>query len=248
MKPLPRPRGAKITENVYSANPAATVPQDRKEDAIFSYNDVVFTYKPTNAITVTAAPAFYAYLLHGSVGISGNAVGPGGRSDPNDVNTANPLAPTQGGLLNNAAFNSDEATDDLYVAMFDGDVKFPVGPLKGKFYYDFAYNLDGSLRAHHIYNVEEGSFQDSTTWLAGFQLGELKRKHDFYVSADYRQYGDRLHRPEPQRSELRAQPPEHAGHPGQLRLQHRPTGSSSRSGTTARGTWRRMSTPPTALC
>ena len=101
---------------MYSQNPAGTIPQNRKEDAIFSYNDVVVTYKPTNAVTVTAAPGFYTYLLHGSVGLSGNAVGPSGRSSPNDVNTANPLSPTQGGLLNGAAFNSDEATDDLYVA------------------------------------------------------------------------------------------------------------------------------------
>ena len=148
------------------------------------------TYKPIKDITVTLAPAFYTYLLHGSVGISGNAVGPsGGRSTPNDVNTANPLAPSQGGLLNVAAFNSDKATDDLAVAMFDGDIKFPLGPFKGKVYWDFAYNIDGSLRAHHIYDVQEGSFRDSNTWLAGLQIGELKRKGDWYVSADYRQYG-----------------------------------------------------------
>ena len=178
-----------VIENVYSQNPAGTIPQDRKEDAILSYNDVVVTYKPSDPVTLTLAPAFYCYLLHGSVGISGNAVGPSGRSSPNDINTANPLQPTQGALLNNAGFNSDEATDDLYVSAFDGDVKFPVGPFKGKFYWDFAYNLDGSLRAHHVYGVQEGSFADSTTWLTGFQLGELKRKGDFYVSASYRQSG-----------------------------------------------------------
>ena len=84
--------------NVYSVNPASTIPtaQDRKEDAILSYNDVIFTYKPIKDVTLTLAPAFYTYLLHGSVGISGNAVGQTGRSDPNDVNTANPLAPSQG--------------------------------------------------------------------------------------------------------------------------------------------------------
>ena len=119
--------------NVYTSNPASTIPQDRKEDAILSYNDVIVTYKPTNDVTFTLAPAFFTYLLHGSVGLSGNAVGAsGGRSDPNDFSVANPLAPNQGILLNNAAFNSDEATDDLYVAMFNGDAKFPVGPFKGK--------------------------------------------------------------------------------------------------------------------
>ena len=180
------------TVNVYSTNPASTIPvaQDRKEDAILSYNDVVLTYKPIEPVTVTLAPAFYTYLLHGSVGVSGNAVGAaGGRSNPNSVNVANPLAPTQGFLEGAAQFNSDLATDDLYVAMFNGDVKFPVGPFKGKVYWDFAYNLDGRQRSRHVYGIEENNFQDSNTWLAGFQLGELKRKHDYYVSADYRQYG-----------------------------------------------------------
>ena len=177
--------------NVYSTNPASTIPtaQDRKEDAILSYNDVIATFKPTKDVTLTLAPAFYTYLLHGSVGVSGNAVGQTGRSDPNDVNTANPLVSSQGGLLNNAPFNSDLATDDLYIAMFDGDVKFPIGPFKGKVYWDFAYNLDGQKRSKDVYAIEEHSFQDSNTWLAGLQIGELKRKGDWYVSADYRQYG-----------------------------------------------------------
>ncbi len=181
------------TVNVYSTNPAATIPtsQQRKEDAILSYNDVVVTYKPTQEITLTLAPAFYCYLLHGSVGVSGNAVGSGGgRSNPNSINVANPLAPTQGFLEGAAQFNSDRATNDLYVAMFNGDVKFPVGPFRGKFYWDFAYNLTGAGRAANVYGVQSTNhFQDSTTWLAGLQLGELKRKHDWYVSADYRQYG-----------------------------------------------------------
>ena len=176
-------------ENVYTQNPAGTIPQDRKEDAIFSYNDIVLTYKPIEPITITAAPGFYTYLLHGSVGVSGTAVGPSGKSSPNDVNVSNPLQPTSGALLNGAAYNSDRATDDLYVAMFNGDVKFPVGPFKGKFYWDFAYNAGGSERSHHIYDVQEGDFSDSVTWLTGFQLGELKRKHDFYASVDFRQSG-----------------------------------------------------------
>ncbi len=187
------PTGTFTTVNVYSTNPASTIPtaQDRKEDAILSYNDIVATYKPTDSVTLTLAPAFYCYLLHGSVGVSGNAVGAaGGRANANSITVANPLAPTQGFLEGAAQFNSDRATNDLYVAMFNGDVKFPVGPFKGKFYWDFAYNLDGAGRAANVYDIQSvNHFQDSTTWLTGLQLGELKRKHDWYVSADYRQYG-----------------------------------------------------------
>ena len=56
-------------------------------------------------------------------------------------------------------------------------------------YWDFAYNLDGERRSRYEYGIEEHSFQDSNTWLAGLQIGELKRRGDWYVSADYRQYG-----------------------------------------------------------
>ena len=90
-------------ENVYSSNPAGTIPQNRKEDAILSYNDIIVTYKPTNDVTLTVAPAFMFYLLHGSVGLSGNATGGVGRASPADVTIANPLQPNTGGLLNVAA-------------------------------------------------------------------------------------------------------------------------------------------------
>ena len=106
----------------------------RKNDAIFFYQDVVATYKPSDLLTLIISPAFYFYAPHGSVGVSGNAVGAaGGRSNPNDVNTANPLAPNQGGLLGTANFNGDNATRCLYVGFLDGEVQFPVGPVKGKF-------------------------------------------------------------------------------------------------------------------
>ena len=179
--------GAK--ETVYSTNPAGVVAQDRAEDAILMYQDVVLTYKPSNLFTVILSPAFYFFAQHGSVGLSGNAVGPTGRSSPSAVNTANPLAPTQGALLGSADFNSDDATRDLYVAFFNGDVQFPVGPIKGKLFWDFAYNIDGESRSHEVLGVEEGSFHDRNAWVAGVQIGEPKRKGDWYVSAEYTQVG-----------------------------------------------------------
>ena len=121
-------------------------------------------------------------------------------------------------MLNVAAFNGDEATDDLYVAMFNGEAKFPVGRLKGKFYWDFAHNLAGNLRSHHVCGVEEGSFRDSTTWVAGLQLGELKRRGRVSVGQlPAIQRG--VHRPEPKRPKLRTQPSEHARISHQPRLQ-----------------------------
>ena len=50
------------TVNVYSTNPGSTIPvaQDRKEDAILSYNDVVATYKPSEVCDADVGPG----LLH----------------------------------------------------------------------------------------------------------------------------------------------------------------------------------------
>ena len=177
-------------EVVYSTNPSGTVPEDRAEDAILLYQDLVFTYKPSDLVTLIVSPAFYFFAQHGSVGLSGNAVGPsGGRSNPNDVNTANPLAPSQGGLLGTADFNSDDATRCLYVAFLDGDLKFPVGPVKGKVFWDFAYNFEGGQRDNQILGLEENSFHDKNAWVAGVQIGEPKRKGDWYVSAEFAQVG-----------------------------------------------------------
>ena len=173
----------------YSTNPAGTVDNTRKNDAILFYQDLVTTYKPSDLLTLIVSPAFYFYTPHGSVGVSGNAVGQTGRSNPNDVNTASPLAPNQGGLLGTADFNGDNATRCLYVGFLDGEAQFPVGPIKGKFYWDFAYNFEGGQRDNEILGVQENGFQDKQAWIAGVQLGEPKRKGDFYVSAEYHQVG-----------------------------------------------------------
>ncbi len=176
-------------ETVYSTNPAGVVAQDRAEDAILLYQDIVLTYKPSNLITLILDPAFYFFAQHGSVGISGNAVGSTGRSSPNAVNTANPLSPTQGALLGSADFNSDDATRNLYVAFFNGDVQFPVGPVKGKVFWDFAYNFEGG-DARQPDSRRGGKLRhDKIAWVAGFQIGEPKRKGDWYVSAEYAQVG-----------------------------------------------------------
>jgi hypothetical protein len=178
-----------VKETVYAVNPGNTQPRDQAEDAILLYQDALLSYKPSDLVTVNLSPAFYFFAQHGSVGLSGNAVGPSGRSSPNAVNTANPLSPTQGALLGSADFNSNDATRSLYVAFFDGDVHFPVGPLKGKFFWDFAYNFEGGERANQILGLAENSFHDKEAWVAGLQLGEPKRKGDWYLAAEFAQVG-----------------------------------------------------------
>ena len=133
--------------------------------------------------------------------------------------------------------------DDLAVAMFNGDVKFPVGPFKGKFYWDFAYNFEGSERAHAgLRRAEKAASRTATTWLAGFQIGRTQAQGRLVRLGGLSPVRHRLARPEPQRSQLRAQPPEHAGFPHQRWATTSPTGSRRRCGTTARGTWTKTST------
>ena len=68
-------------------------------------------------------------------------------------------------------------------------MQFPVGPVKGKVFWDFAYNFEGGSRDNQILGVQENSAHDKIAWVAGVQIGEPKRKGDWYVSAEYAQVG-----------------------------------------------------------
>ena len=86
-------------------------------------------------------------------------------------------------------FNSDRATRRSLRGHVQRRREVPGRPLQGQVLLGLRLQHRGSERAHHIYNVQDGDFSDSVTWLTGFQLGELKRKHDFYASIDFRQSG-----------------------------------------------------------
>ncbi len=82
------------------------------------------------------------------------------------------------------------SSKNLYVGLLGTEVNFPVGPINNvKFFGDLAYNFTGGARAVDTYNIREDDFQDKISWVAGVLIGELKKKGDFYLSANYAQVG-----------------------------------------------------------
>lgn len=119
------------------------------------------------------------------------------------------------GLTNNNPFNDSPdvsgATRNINLLLFPGDVSFKVGDLKAKFYWDFAYNIEGRKRTEDIFNLvtlrnnlgqnsdddvtdpddfdSKHSAQDDFAYLVGFQIGDNKKTGDWSFKADWRQTG-----------------------------------------------------------
>ena len=120
------------------------------------------------------------------------------------------------------------------------------GRSKRKFFWDFAYNFEGGQRDNEILGVQENGFLDKQSWIAGVQIGEPKRKGDWYVSAEFHQVGLGSTDPNLNDTNFGLSRLNTQGIPPSRRLQHRARGCASRCGTTARGTWRKTSTTSTA--
>src|SRR6185369_241078 len=91
-------------------------------------------------------------------------------------------------------------TRQLHILTAPGDLSFKLGGLKSKLYWDFAYNFGGRERFEDIYQLLDRrpvpdvnrfhySSRDGFAWLAGLQLGELKKKGDWAVNFNYREVG-----------------------------------------------------------
>ena len=107
-----------------------------------------------------------------------------------------------GALQNSAAFNSANATRNLGILTFDGDVKLGLGKIKVKAYGQAAYNIDGGARIAQEYanaTVTGGAtargldgFQDKIAFSTGFTIGsdyQIKKSGDYVFLAEYRQVG-----------------------------------------------------------
>jgi hypothetical protein len=119
------------------------------------------------------------------------------------------------GLLNENAFQDSAgvsgATRNLNVLLVPGDVSFKLGSVKTKFYWDFAYNLEGRKRVEDIYDMVElrndagqdsdddvtdpddtnkqHSNVDDYAYLVGLQFGDNKKKGDWSALLNWRQTG-----------------------------------------------------------
>jgi hypothetical protein len=107
------------------------------------------------------------------------------------ASTATPATPTRGSL---PAVSGE--TRQMHILTAPGDISFKLGGIKTKLYWDFAYNLTGRERFEDIYQLYHPpasrlryNERDGLAWLAGFQLGELKKKGDWSLNLDYREVG-----------------------------------------------------------
>ena len=90
-------------------------------------------------------------------------------------------------------------TRKLSIITAPGDISFKIGSLKTKVYWDFAYNIDGEGRYNDIYQLRTGNpatdayrdydSRDGLAWLVGIQVGEVKKKGDWFVFLNYREVG-----------------------------------------------------------
>ncbi len=208
-----------------AAIPGQTVPGgDYSDDAYLFYQQLLATFKVNNNFSVSAAPGFLFYGDHGGTApylasnpSSGNAgagrgAGNGTGQFPgtgslvttrSGTTTTTTLVTNTGALQNSAAFNSANATRNLGILTFDGDVKLGLGSkLKLKVYGQAAYNLYGGRRIAQEYAnptvtgfaTAEGldGTTDKLAFSTGFTLGsdyQIKKAGDYVFLAEYRQVG-----------------------------------------------------------
>ena len=173
---------------------------DANQDAYLAYQQIVATFKVNNNLTITGAGGYLFYPEHGGTGAtisvnpsSGNAGA--GRGAGNTIGQ-------NGNVLGNAApFNSPNATRNLSLGTFNGDVKVGLGPVKVKAYAQGAYNFQGGSRVQEEYaSLATGGAtalgKDSTTDKVAFATGvtvgsdyQIKKKGDYVLLAEYRQVG-----------------------------------------------------------
>jgi hypothetical protein len=159
---------------------------DESTDAYLFQTQLVGSYKFDGGVKVTVAPG---WLVENAGSVTGLT-----NSNPFNDN------PTVSG-----------ATRNINLLLFPGDVSFKLGDLKAKFYWDFAYNIEGRKRTEDIYNLvslrnafgeesdddisdpddfdSQHSMQDDFAYLVGIQLGENKKAGDWSIRADWRQTG-----------------------------------------------------------
>lgn len=163
---------------------------DLDTDAWFFYQDLVLTYKPSNKFNAIVAPAFFTFAGGGAgtTGAPTPAAGAALARTNNNASTSD--ASYSGFLLNTAPFNDQNATRNLYVGLLGTEVNFPLGPINNvKIFGDVSYNFAGGARAVDVYGIREDSALDKIAWVAGVLIGELKKKGDFYLTANYAQVG-----------------------------------------------------------
>jgi hypothetical protein len=139
----------------------------RRANAYLFAQQVLFSYRFSNDVKLTVAPAYLTY-------------------NPTRVTDArNTQAFTR---ETDYPIDVDESAD-LSLLQLPGDISFTVCGQKVKFLWDGVYNFKGSDRAHSVYQLPSHSAVDDFAFLAGVQVGENKKKGDWSVFGNFRQVG-----------------------------------------------------------
>lgn len=175
----------------YADNPESAKGSDASNDAWLFVQQLIASYKFNKRTSVTVAPA---YLFYNSANIDGSTT----------FNTQQ-FGTTTG---------ITASTRDLNIINVPGEVKFPLGPLNGKFYWDFVYNFDGDKRYVDVYKLgytvtdpttgaqldpvsgkpvnyipHQHGDRDDLAWLAGLEIGQGKGAGAWTFFANYRENG-----------------------------------------------------------
>lgn len=168
-----------LQDNAESGNwanwntPTATKTDWKARDAFLYQTQLLATLPVAEGVKLTVAP--------------GVMFSNGGAFDPNAAGQ-NP---------NEAAFSvaaGEKTLDNLMVILAPGDISTTIAGTKAKFLWDFAYNTDGNRAKLLTFSAgsqipDKPTFTDKGAYLAGFQLGENKKKGDWSLSANYRSVG-----------------------------------------------------------
>jgi hypothetical protein len=114
---------------------------------------------------------------------------PAGNSPGIGSNTAGFVSPAYvnaNGVLQAVGKHSE---DNLALFTVPMEANFRLGMFALKPYAEFGYNFQGHERAYQTLGVRAGDFSDYMALVAGVRLGELKKKGDWTISADYRTVG-----------------------------------------------------------
>ncbi len=161
----------------YSDNNEFNFDNDSSNDAMIFETQLVASYKFSNGVKATLAPAWFVEN-----------------------------AATLSGLVRDNPFQDNSvvsgATRDLNLLLVPGDVSFKLGKVPFKVLWDFACNFEGRKRTENIYRLafsenpedfghfhKNHSGRDDVAWLAGFQVGESKKAGDWALLATWREIG-----------------------------------------------------------
>lgn len=173
-------------ENGTVLSEPGTTDHDSSDDAWLFDAQLVGSYKFNKNLKVTFAPGFMFY---------------------NAASLASLPAGTNSGQFSGGLGGLGE-TRNLAIITAPGDISFKLGSLPVKFYWDFAYNTEGTQRANDIYGllVSHGpagsvghypapglsslhTTEDDFAYLLGLQVGQNKKKGDLSGNVNWRQSG-----------------------------------------------------------